>query len=86
MATTSLMEHDKVTEDASLPHSYTVQIHPCVDTTGYWAESVSLPGCFTDGETIQETEANMFEAMDLFLRDGSHSVQNYSLRFEVKDA
>ena len=30
---------------------------------GYWAEVPSLPGCFTQGETLKELEANIHEAI-----------------------
>jgi predicted RNase H-like HicB family nuclease len=36
------------------------------DETGYWAECPSL-GCVTQGETIQETLANMRELIDLWI-------------------
>jgi predicted RNase H-like HicB family nuclease len=69
-----------------MPIIYKVKIHPCVDTTGYWAECVSLPGCFTDGETIQETQSNMYESISLFLRDDYPEITEYSLLFEVENA
>ena len=34
---------------------------------GYWAEVPSLPGCVTQGETLSEIEANLREAIDLWL-------------------
>jgi predicted RNase H-like HicB family nuclease len=30
---------------------------------GFWAEVPSLPGCFTEGETLEETLANLREAI-----------------------
>ena len=63
--------------------AFTVLIHPCVDISGYWAECPALPSCFTDGETIQETEKNMFEAVKLFLEDDYPNIKEYSLIFEV---
>lgn len=36
-------------------YTYTVKIHRAdPDETGYWAEVPALPGCFTQGETIEE--------------------------------
>ncbi len=64
-----------------MPEIYTVVIHPCTDTSGYWAECVTLPGCFTDGETIQETENNMYESVHLFLQDDYPKVREYTLMF-----
>jgi len=34
---------------------------------GYWAEVPSLPGCVTQGETLDELKANLREAVDLWL-------------------
>jgi len=42
-------------------------------------------GVNTDGETIQEVESNMFEAMDLYLEDYPE-ISEYSLNFEVRHA
>lgn len=33
----------------------------------YWAEVPALPGCFTDGRTLDETLANAKEAIELYL-------------------
>ena len=30
---------------------------------GFWAEVPALPGCFTQGETLQELEKNLQEAI-----------------------
>lgn len=30
---------------------------------GYWAEVPSLPGCMTEGETMDELKANLLEAI-----------------------
>ena len=45
---------------------YPITIYP--DTTGgYVAEIEDLPGCITQGETLEEVEANMEEARRLWL-------------------
>jgi predicted RNase H-like HicB family nuclease len=31
---------------------------------GYWAEAPALPGCVTQGESIEEVTANLREAID----------------------
>ena len=68
------------------PTMFTVTIHPCTDTTGYWAECpMDNGGCFTDGETLQETQKNMFESVELYLEDYPE-ILNYFLIFEVCDA
>jgi predicted RNase H-like HicB family nuclease len=35
---------------------------------GYWAEVPSLPGCFTQGETLEEVKQNLYEANEGWLR------------------
>lgn len=37
---------------------------------GYWAEVPSLPGCFTQGDTHEEIQANLREAVELWLEAG----------------
>jgi predicted RNase H-like HicB family nuclease len=41
-------------------------IHPG-EESGYWAEVPALPGCVTQGETLQELEANLREAIEGWL-------------------
>ena len=43
---------------------YTVIIH-IAEEGGYWAEVPALPGCFSQGETFEETMKNIKEAIDL---------------------
>jgi len=45
---------------------YTVLIHEA-EEGGFWAEVPSLPGCFSQGETPEETIANIKEAMESHL-------------------
>lgn len=40
----------------------TVVVHEA-EEGGYWAEVPALPGCFTQGETIDEIKANAREAV-----------------------
>lgn len=47
-------------------HSYTVQIEP-VKEGGYWSRVPALPGCFSQGETIEETIAHTREAIELYI-------------------
>ncbi len=35
---------------------------------GFWAEVPSLPGCMTQGETMEELEANLHEAIQAWLQ------------------
>ena len=34
---------------------------------GFWAEVPALPGCFTQGDTLKELEANLLEAIEGWL-------------------
>ncbi len=38
---------------------------------GYWAEVPALPGCFSQGETVDETLANVREAIEGVLSSGA---------------
>jgi predicted RNase H-like HicB family nuclease len=50
-------------------YTYTVVIHPAdPDETGFWAEVPALPGCFTQGETIEEVIANAKDAISGFVQ------------------
>ena len=37
--------------------------------SGYWASVRELPGCFSSGDTIEELQANLREAISLHLED-----------------
>ncbi|WGV24440.1 type II toxin-antitoxin system HicB family antitoxin [Halotia branconii] len=41
-------------------------IHPA-EEGGYWAEVPALPGCVTEGETIEEVIANLKDAIEGWL-------------------
>lgn len=41
-------------------------IHPA-EEGGYWAEVPALPGCITEGETIEEVMANLKDAIEGWL-------------------
>lgn len=45
---------------------YTVLIHTA-EEGGYWVEVPALPGCFSQGETLDETLSNAQEAIELHL-------------------
>jgi predicted RNase H-like HicB family nuclease len=71
---------------------YPITITPD-ETGGYVAEIEDLPGCFTQGETLEETYVNMEEARSLWLEvayeDGQEiplprDSQQYSGKFNVR--
>jgi predicted RNase H-like HicB family nuclease len=45
-------------------------IHPS-EEGGFWAEVPSLPGCVTQGESIEELRFNLKEAIQGWLEAGS---------------
>ena len=46
--------------------NYTVKINPAAEG-GFWAEVPALPGCFTQGETVQEATLMVKEAIESYL-------------------
>ena len=45
---------------------YTILIHQA-EEGGYWSEVPALPGCYSQGETIDETLRNTKEAIEAYL-------------------
>jgi predicted RNase H-like HicB family nuclease len=45
---------------------YSVVLHDA-EEGGYWVEVPALPGCYSQGETRDETLENVREAIELFL-------------------
>ncbi len=45
---------------------YTIIIHPA-EEGGYWVEVLTLPGCFSQGESIEEAMKNVKEAIELHI-------------------
>lgn len=67
------------------PHSYTVHIEPAPEG-GFWARATSLPGCFSQGATVEETIKNIQEAITLYLEDfaGEDIPQESELSMSVR--
>lgn len=47
---------------------YTVEIIPEEDGIGYYAVVPSLPGCFSQGKTVEETKRNIQKAIALHIK------------------
>ncbi len=47
-------------------YSYSIQIEP-VKEGGFWSRVPALPGCFSQGETMEETIEHTKEAIELYL-------------------
>lgn len=48
---------------------------------GYWAEVVGLPGCVSQGETLEELQANIREAIEAVLMEQPR-IGPFDLRIE----
>ena len=46
---------------------YTIVIHRAEQDGGFWGECLELPGCYSQGETLNELMQNMQEAIELYL-------------------
>ena len=68
---------------AQLPSPiFTAVIYKNEDGEGYWAKCQMDGGCaFTDGDTIYETECNMYESVALYLQDDHPDIKDFSLNF-----
>ena len=66
---------------------FTVIIRPCDEKIGGYYAICDMPngGCTTQGETMQETQKNIFESIQLYLEDYPE-ISDYYLNFEVQDA
>ncbi|MCK4825361.1 type II toxin-antitoxin system HicB family antitoxin [bacterium] len=62
--------------------NYTIIMHPA-EEGGYWVEVPALPGCFSQGETIEEALANIREAVEAHLvaikREGKKTPKDQTL-------
>lgn len=48
--------------------TYTVLVFEAEpDEGGYWAKVAELPGCYTQGETLDEIKANVQDAIEAYL-------------------
>ena len=63
---------------------YTVVINRDEENGGYWA-ICDMPngGASTMGDTIFETQRNMYESMSLFLEDDYPEIKDFSLNFVI---
>ena len=48
------------------------------DEGGFWAEVPSLPGCSTQGETLEELTENLRDAITLWLNVGEDEMESQS--------
>ena len=62
---------------------YTVIIHKNEDGNGYWATcAVDGKGsAFTSGDTIRETQINMYESFSLLIEDDYQDITDFLLKY-----
>jgi antitoxin HicB len=79
---TAFNQTDKIFNNQSLEYylnlKYPITLYPDVEG-GYVAEIKDLPGCLTQGETLQEAIDNIDEARELWLETAYESNDNISL-------
>lgn len=49
--------------------TYTVLVYQDQEDGGYWATVAELPGCYTQGETLDEVRENIVDAIECHLED-----------------
>ena len=49
--------------------NYTVLVYQAEEQGGYWATVAELPGCYTQGETLDEIRENIVDAIQCHLED-----------------
>jgi predicted RNase H-like HicB family nuclease len=47
--------------------TYTVLVFEDKDDGGFWAKVAELPGCYTSGESLEEIEVNVKDAISTYL-------------------
>lgn len=57
----------------TMPQIYTVLVHQA-EEGGYWAELLELPGCVSQGETLEELKRNIREAMEAVLEQDTKNI------------
>jgi predicted RNase H-like HicB family nuclease len=49
-------------------YSFQIVIEKETDDPGYYAYSPALPGCFSNGKTVEEAKRNIREAIELHIQ------------------
>lgn len=69
---------------AILIRTLTVVTHQA-EEGGYWAEVLELPGCVSQGETLEELHSNIREAIEAVLQEDADSL-HFDLQVESAPA
>ena len=54
------------TSNSNSEREYSVVVHEA-DEGGFWVEVPALPGCYSQGETVDEALAHVREAIEVYL-------------------
>lgn len=72
--------------DTSSQVQYSVIVHEA-DEGGYWVEVPALPGCYSQGESVEEALNSVREAIELYLdalrEEGSEPPRDEDVVFTV---
>ncbi len=63
--------------------NYTVKVHPAKEG-GFWAEVPALPGCFTQGNSVEEIAVMAKEAIEGFIAALTKEHQPIPIERKVK--
>ena len=69
-----------------LPVTITALVYPEPEAGGYSAEVPALPGCYTQGETLEEVRANLREAVEGWLNSAHDAAANARPEQRLTDA
>jgi antitoxin HicB len=61
---------------------YHFKVHK--EKSGYWAQCLELPGCFTQADTMKELHKNMQEALNMYIEEPSNSEDLAELPKEIR--
>lgn len=64
---------------------YPAQFHKENEAEGYWVEFPDLPGCYTQGDTIEETMENAQEAMGLYIMSALEDGEDIPSASDIKN-
>jgi antitoxin HicB len=52
-----------------MPRTYTILLQPDPEQGGYWVSVPTLPGCYSQGDSLEEAIAHAREAIRAYLDD-----------------
>ena len=84
MSNAIVANFNNLIEDEVVP-IFNVVIHKNEEGDGFWAIcDMPTGGASTMGNTVRETQQNMYDSMTLFLKDDYPEVRDFSLNFILR--